>query len=149
MDRRNSVREDTSITVAAVLVLWVLAVLGASVAGVFEKLALEEIAALSAFATLFAVGALRLDPELRAFTRERFVTMPVALVLDAILLIEASIALRGGIAPDALGTLPHALVLLFVMPVAAAASWAALERLGGRRVRSARGKSPGASPAAT
>ncbi len=148
MDLAN--REDIRVTVITAVALWAAAVAGAAAAGLFGKLSVEEIMALIAFATAFALAAYGLDPGVRAFATRHPATSAAALILDAIAVVEVATVLRAANPDQVLGTLPHAAALLFFLPLAAVASIAALARLGeARRVRSARGKSPGASPAAT
>src|SRR5215470_9540386 len=98
MDRRKTEREDMQVTILTVAALWAAGVLGAWAAGVFDKLAIEEIATLATFATGFALGAYRLDPELRAFARGHRATLTVALVLDAIVLAKVGFIAESGIA---------------------------------------------------
>ena len=143
-------REDMRITLISVVALWGSAVLGAALTGLFGKLSVEEIVALIAFATAFALLAYGLDPGVRTFVTRHPAALAVALVLDAIVAIEAALALGAGNPGEWLGTLPHPAALLFVLPLAAVTSLAALARLAAaRRFSSARVKSPGGSPAAT
>jgi hypothetical protein len=147
MDR--TVSEDTPITIAIVLALWAAAVLGGWAGGIFAKLDDEELVTLSVFAVLFALGTWSLDPAVRAFALRHVAIGPVALGLDAIVMIDAFL-LASGEGFARLASMPNVAVLLFVLPLATAATAAAISRLGGaRRIRSARGKSPGATPAAT
>ncbi len=133
MDRTDIASEDTRITVGVALALWGGTVVGAGASGLFEKLAIEELVALAAFATIFALATYVLDPAVRAFVDARRHLWSAALVLDA------AVALA----------YPHAATLLFVLPLAAVATLAALNRREAPRLKSARAKSPGASPAAT
>jgi hypothetical protein len=150
MDRRRIVREDMQVTLLIVTALWGAAVLGAWAADVFDKLATEEIVTLAFFATAFAVGAYRLDSELRAFGRGHPATLTVASVLDAIVLAKVGFIAESGIASGSAMPLSLAATLLFLLPLGAATTWAAVDGIGERRrLSSARGKSPGATPAAT
>ena len=133
MDRTDFASEDTRITVGAALAVWGGTVAGAGASGLFEKFSLEELVALAAFATVFALVTYFLDPAVRAFVDSRRHLWVAAFVLDA------GVALA----------YPHAATLLFALPLAAVATAAALGRLGAPQLKSARGKSPGASPAAT
>ena len=56
MDRIEIFHEDTRLTVTVALALWLGAVTAGSVAGVFAKLGAEEMLALAAFATAFALA---------------------------------------------------------------------------------------------
>ena len=150
MDRIEIFHEDTRVTVMVVLALWLGAVLAGSGAGVFAKLATEEVLALAAFATAFALATYRLDAEVRRFVLAHWATLPAALVLDAVVGLDAIVAWRAAPASDLLGTLPHSAALLFALPLAAMTTAAAIERRRTRKkVRSAQPKSPGATPAAT
>ena len=122
MDRTPAAREDIAATVALTLVLWAAAVVGASAAGVLAKLALEELAALCAFATAFALGAYALDAEVRAFVRRHGATPLAAIVLDGVVALELVAAWHSATGVEALAALPHSAVLLFVLPLAAVAT---------------------------
>jgi len=150
MDDTDTLREDVPLTLLTVLALWALAVTAAMVGGLFQKFGFEEIAALSIFATGFSLATYALDAELHDLVARHRATVPVALVLDVLLLVDGLFAWRHGVGSDALGVFPQPAVLLFILPLGAVATWAAFHRLAtAKRVSSARGKSPGASPAAT
>jgi hypothetical protein len=150
MDRTDTIREDVTVTLFIVLALWALAVAAAMVEGVFAKLAVEEIVALTLFATGFSLTTYALDNGIHGFVMRHRATTLAALVLDALLVIDGLFAWRQGLGSEALGSFPQPGMLLFVLPLAAVATWAAFARRGAtKRVSSRRGKSPGASPAAT
>ena len=145
---RNPIAEDTRTTVATALALWGGTVLAAGASDVFAKLSLEEFATLAVFATAFALAASILDPEVREFTR-RIPATSIAIALDAVVVTDAAFIARTGNWESAASAFPHALVALFVLPLAAALSVAASSRRGKRAVSSLRAKSPAATRAAT
>lgn len=140
--------EDTRITVATTLSLWAGTVAAAAASGVFAKFSIEELATLAIFATVFAVATYALDPEVREYARAIPVAR-IALVLDAIVAIDAVYLLRAADWESIVSTLPHAVVVLFVLPLAAAISAAALNQREKRALKSPRAKSPGATRVAT
>ena len=133
MDRIGKVSEDTRITIGIALALWGATVAGAGASGLFEKFELAETTGLAAFVTLFAISAYFIDREVRTFVDGARRLWVWATVLDA------AVALA----------FPHAASLMFLLPLAAVTTIAALNPLGEPKVSSARGKSPAGSPAAT
>ena len=143
-------REDTFLTLAVALSLWGAAVVAVAGYGVFAKLSPGEFAALTVFATVFAVGTYFLDARLRRFVKASGRVAAIAVVLDA----TALAALAGLVALDTnwremAAQLPYAPVILFVVPLAASLHAALLDGREPRRVTSPERKSPGATPAAT
>ena len=133
MDRTSRVSEDTRITIGVALALWGATVAGAGASGLFEKLELAETTGLAAFVTLFAIATYFIDGEVRTFVDGARRLWLWAAVLDA----------------AAALSFPHAASLLFLLPLAAVTTLAALYSLGEAKVSSARAKSPAGSPAAT
>ena len=139
--------EDMGRILGITLALWGGAVLAAGAGGVFVKLAAEELAALAIFATSVAMLAYFVDPAVRAFAGVPRQLGIVAIVLDVVVAADV-VSMLGSPSWAALASLPHAATLFFVLPLAAVATVAALDRRAAP-LRSARAKSPGAKPAAT
>lgn len=152
MQARSRVQEDIPLTIAVTLGVWGAAVFGGATSGAFARLPFGVVTALAAFLTAFALGAAFLDAEVRAFLRAGAARVArVALLLDATLVAYALF----GPWDERLAAFPHAVALLFVLPLAAVASVATLSPSpspkgeGSRLFRSPATKSPGARPAAT
>jgi hypothetical protein len=119
-------------TLAVAVGAWGLAALYAAVGGVFAKLPLEWLIALSAFAAAFALGAFHLDAELNRYLEQAAWLLPAAVAL-------------GVLAAIALAASPW-FALTFAVPLALTATAALLERAA---FRSRAVKSPAATRAAT
>jgi hypothetical protein len=149
MDHPDSVPENIAGTIALTVTLWTAFVVGASLAGAFHGLPTEELHALTAFASGFAVAAVFLDPAVRAYVVGYPALGTLAIALDAMAALWLWVALREGVSTAVLGTLPHTVTVFVVLPVAIAASLAWLTRPAPAKIRSREAKSPGATPAAT
>lgn len=137
--------ERTGRVVAFSLLLWGVAVAAAAFAGVLEKLAAEEVAALSAFTLAYSLATYFVDPKLRAYAREavRPALAVAAWVLAAAL---AWISLEGTHDAPLLAHWAAALAALFAAPLAAVLTVAAIERAAALRLSVA--KRSAARPAA-
>jgi len=131
--KRRYPHEETARTVGLALALWALAVIAGSLAGVFAKLALVELVALTAFGSVFATATAWLDRGVHAAI-ERLGTralFTVAVEADLFIAMSAMLAaplVEGGLAV-AITRVPLALVAYFGVPLAAAAHLVLLERL--------------------
>ena len=134
MDQEERVvPEDARVIVGAAVALWGSAVAGAGIAGLFEKLPLEETAIIVSFVTIFALATYLLDSSVRGFVDGLRHRIAIAIALDL------GVALAW--------TYPPALA--FILPLAAVATAAALARHEPPAITSSAAKSPGARPAAT
>ena len=135
-------KENTGRTLALGLGAWGVAVFAGAAVDAYAKLPLELFAALAAFGSIFAIAVFVLDPQVRRFVENARWTPVAAAVLAA--LGAADLAL----APwdERILALPHAPLVLFVLPLALAANAAVWERA---LFRSRETRSPGATPAAT
>jgi hypothetical protein len=138
--RNRTPAEETARAVVVALGLWSAAVALAAIEGVFAKLSSGTLAALAAFAVLYAPAMYLADRELRRFV----------LGLDARWLGGAALILDAALAAAILGQFQLAIAGCLVAPLAAVLTLASVERLAARdKPRSAAARSPGARPAAT
>ena len=138
--RKRTPTEETSRTVAVALGLWAAAVAVAAIEGVFAKLSPGTLAALAAFAVLYAPAMYLADRELRRFV----------LGLDLRWLGGAALVLDAVLAAAILAQFQLAIAGCLVAPLAAVLTLASVERIRARdKPRSAAARSPGARPAAT
>jgi hypothetical protein len=140
--------EDTKTTLAIGIALWAAAVAAGCAYGVFARLSPEEFAGLAVFASLAAAGAYWLDPNVRAFARSRARGAMKAIAPATLAL--ALVDLAASPWDARLAAWPHALVVLFLLPLGAAMVAAVLDaRERPAPLTSPASKSPGARPAAT
>lgn len=133
----STIPEETPRTLALALGGWALGATVGALEGVFEKLALVELAGLGAFAFLFAAATAHLDERVRELlaairTRSLFtfaIEMDLGLAVAAML----AIGFANGDVIGAVARFPFAVVVLFVVPVAAVAHVLLIERLLGSR----------------
>jgi small-conductance mechanosensitive channel len=114
-------------TLSVALGLWTAAVAGVTLSGVLPRLPVEVLAALSLFATGFAIVTVRVDAPLREWL-DRRATLAGRLALAGIAVVAAALAMGyAGTAQAALpGPVPLAGVFLLVLPVTAALAAAAI-----------------------
>jgi hypothetical protein len=138
--RNRTPIEETGRSVAVALGLWAAAVALAAIEGVFAKLSPGTLAALAAFAVLYAPAMYLADRELRRFV----------LGLDLRWLGGAALVLDAALAAAILAQFELAIAGCLVAPLAAVLTLASVERILARdKPRSAAARSPGARPAAT
>ena len=138
--RNRSPAEEPGRAVAVALALWAAAVALAAIEGVFAKLSPGTLAALAAFAVLYAPAVYLADRELRRFVLD----------LDPRWLGGAALVLDAALAAAILAQFQLAIAGCFVAPLAAVLTLASAERILARdKPRSAAARSPGARPAAT
>lgn len=113
--------DEVPATLGLAIALWAAAVAAGAQAGVFTRLQPQAYAALAAFAATFAIGVVMLDARVRGWLQARGPR------LGAVLLAGLSVlGLAAGVALDQEGRVnpaagPWAMVILFVLPLTAAA----------------------------
>jgi hypothetical protein len=123
---KNDDYRDVPLTLAVSLTLWAGAVAAATGAGVFARLPQEALLALAAFATAFASAVVLVDARVRGWLAARGAKVAGTSASGVALLLAAgggALAQGGGIE---LAAAPWAPILLFVVPVTAAAAVAAI-----------------------
>lgn len=137
----RKIPEDTPRVLFVALGLWGVAVVAAALEGVFTKLSTPELAALSAFAFVFAAATTYLDASLRAYllaARTRsYLTFAIEMDLGIAIGTMLALGFAGSDAHAALARFPLAVVILFALPVAAVGHLLLAERLLRRRPASA------------
>lgn len=109
-------------TLGLALALWAAAAAAGAQAGVFARLHPQAYAALAAFAATFAIGVVLVDARVRGWLQARGPRIGAALLAGLSIL-----GLAAGIALDQEGRVdfaagPWAMVILFVLPLTAAAA---------------------------
>ena len=123
---KNDDYRDVPLTLAVSLTLWAGAVASATGAGVFARLPQEAVLALAAFATVFACAVVLVDARVRGWLAARGAKVSaIAASGVALLLLAGAGALAQGGRIE-LAAAPWAPLLLFGVPVTAAAAIAAL-----------------------
>ncbi len=122
----NDDYREVPLTLAAALTPWAAAVAAGTSAGVFSRLPGEALAALAAFATLYASIAVLVDARLRGWLAARGAAAAwVAAFGTAMVLVIAGVALADGVAV-ALARAPWAPIFLFGIPVTVASAVGAI-----------------------
>ena len=114
--------DEVPATLGLAIALWAAAVAAGAQAGVFTRLQPQAYAALAAFAATFAIGVVLLDARVRGWLQARGPRVGAAFLAGlSILGVAAGIAFgeEGRVNPAA-G--PWAMVILFVLPLTAAAA---------------------------
>ncbi len=128
--------EATGRVILVAIATWAAVVAGAAIENTFGKFDARTLATFAAGVALYGFAVYRLDPQVHAFIQG---FSRVALVAAACL----------AMATLAIASFEHVPALaVFIAPLAAVASGAAVEKLATRPTK-ARGKSPAATPAAT
>lgn len=130
-------------TLSVALGLWTGAVAGGTLAGVPARLPVEVLAALSLFATTFAIVTVMVDAPLREWL-DRRAALAGRLALAGLAVVAAAMAMGhyAGTAPAALpGSVPFAIVVLQVLPATAALATVAIGSAA-RAFRSRASKAP-------
>ncbi len=118
---------EVPLTLAAALTPWAAAVAAGTSAGVFSRLPGEALAALAAFATLYASIAVLVDARLRGWLAAHGAAAAwTAAFGTSLVLVVAGVALAEGVAVD-LARAPWAPIFLFGVPVTAASAVGAIQ----------------------
>jgi hypothetical protein len=122
---KNDAYREVPFTLAAALTPWAGLVAAGTQSGVFIRLPVEACLALAAFATLFAVSVVLVDARVRGWLATRGAASAWTAALGtAVLLVAGGVGLAEGDG-IAIAAAPWAPLLLFVLPVSAAAAVAA------------------------
>ncbi len=123
----NDDYREVPLTLAAALTPWAAAVAAGTSAGVFSRLPGEALAALAAFATLYALVAVLFDARLRGWLAAHGAAAAwTAAFGTSLVLVVAGVALAEGVAVD-LARAPWAPIFLFGVPVTAASAVGAIQ----------------------
>jgi len=136
MNRTHS-PEDTPRVLFVTLGIWAVATVVAAMQGVFAKLSLAELGALSIFAFVFATATLCLDRGLRGYLATRstrsYLTFVIEVDLGIAIGTMIALGLAHGRVEAAFTSFPLAVVVVFALPVAAVAHLLLAQRLLHRR----------------
>jgi hypothetical protein len=137
MAMKTRTHEDTPRVLFIALGLWAIATVAGALEGVFAKLTLVELAALSTFAFAFAIAAAYGDLSLRHYlvraSTRSLLTFIVEVDLGIAIGTMLALGLGQGAWPVALLKFPLAVVIVFALPVAGVAHVLLAERLLRRR----------------
>jgi len=122
----NDDYREVPLTLAAALTPWAAAVAAGTSAGVFSRLPGEALAALAAFATLYAAMTVLVDARLRGWLAAHGAAAAwTAAFGTALVLVVAGVALADGAAVN-LARAPWAPIFLFGVPVTVASAVGAI-----------------------
>lgn len=130
---KTRTQENTPRILFVALGLWAVATVVGALEGVFAKLSLVELAALSTFAFTFATATAYGDQSLREYLTRARTRNLLTFILEADLGIAIGTMLALGLGQGtwqtALGKFPLAVVIVFALPVAGVAHVLMAERL--------------------
>jgi hypothetical protein len=136
MNRKNP-PEDTPRVLFVTLGIWAIATVVAAMQGVFARLSLAELGALSIFAFVFVTATTYLDRGLRDYLATRstrsYLTFLIEVDLGIAIGTMIALGLAQGRVAAALTSFPLAVVIVFALPVAAVAHLLLAQRLLRRR----------------
>jgi hypothetical protein len=131
--KKNRPPEDTPRLLFVALGLWGIATVVAATSGVFAKLALAQLGALSLFAFLFAAITVYVDASLRDYlataSTRSYLTFIIEVDLGIAIGTMVALGLAEGRIAAALTTFPLAVVIAFALPVAGVAHLLLAHRL--------------------